>query len=76
MVFILAMREVEAGDVHPGLDQVAEDMFVPTRGADSGDDFGAAFHGEIPIFLSSCFEMFSAYYVFRIALVIVQAKAR
>src|SRR3990167_215591 len=39
--FIPVMREIEPRDVHPGLDQLVEDLGVVRGRAEGGDDFGS-----------------------------------
>ena len=44
MLFGGAVREVHAHDVEPGLDHALKRFLVARRGAERGDDFGAAVH--------------------------------
>ncbi len=46
VIFVSAVRKVEAGDVHAEAEQVAHGGFAVAGGADGADDFGAAELGE------------------------------
>ena len=43
----VAVGEVQAGDVHPRVDHPLEDIAVPRRRPDRGDDLGGPHWGEV-----------------------------
>lgn len=45
VIFVSAVREIQAGDVHAKTEQVAHDGFGVAGGADGADDFGAPGQG-------------------------------